>query len=69
MANSIHSLACVDPQAELGDDIEIGPFCVIGPHVKLGNGCQLANNVTIVGAIKNPRPGWKSATTMFSVKE
>lgn len=49
MANSIHSLACVDSRAELGDDIEIGPFCVIGPHVKLGSGCRLANNVTIVG--------------------
>ncbi|GDY09801.1 MAG: acyl-ACP--UDP-N-acetylglucosamine O-acyltransferase [Planctomycetota bacterium] len=49
MANLIHSLACVDPQAELGDNIEIGPFCVIGPHVKLGNGCQLANNVTVLG--------------------
>ena len=49
MANTIHSLACVDPRAELGDNIEIGPFCVIGPHVKLGSGCQLANNVTIIG--------------------
>ncbi len=49
MANLIHSLACVDPKAELGDNIEIGPFCVIGPHVKLGSGCQLANNVTILG--------------------
>lgn len=49
MANVIHPLACVDPRAELGDQIEIGPFCVIGPHVKLGNRCQLANNVTILG--------------------
>lgn len=49
MANKIHTLACVDPKAELGEDIEIGPFCVIGPNVRLGNGCQLDNNVTIVG--------------------
>lgn len=49
MANTIHPLACVDSRAELGDDIEIGPFCVIGPHVTLGNGCQLANNVSIIG--------------------
>jgi UDP-N-acetylglucosamine acyltransferase len=49
MSNTIHPLACVDPHAELGDDIEIGPFCVIGPHVKIGNGCCLANNVTIIG--------------------
>ena len=49
MANNIHPLACVDTRAELGDDLEIGPFCVIGPHVKLGTGCQLQNNVTIIG--------------------
>mgnify|MGYP003390050398 CR=1 FL=1 len=49
MANMIHPLAHVDPRAELGDGIEIGPFCVIGPHVQLGSGCRLANNVTILG--------------------
>lgn len=49
MANSIHPQACVDSRAELGDDIEIGPFCVVGPHVKLGSGCQLINNVTLIG--------------------
>lgn len=49
MANRIHSLACVDPHAELGDNIEIGPFCVIGPDAKIGSGCRLANNVTILG--------------------
>ena len=49
MANTIHSQACVDSRAELGDDIEIGPFCVVGPHVKLGNGCKLSNNVTLIG--------------------
>lgn len=49
MANTIHSLACVDHRAQLGEGIEIGPFCVIGPHVKIGNGCRLANNVTVIG--------------------
>ncbi len=49
MANTIHPQACVNSRAELGDDIEIGPFCVVGPHVKLGNGCQLINNVTLTG--------------------
>lgn len=49
MANTIHPLACVDPKAKLGDNIEIGPFCVIGPHVQIGDGCRLDNNVTIIG--------------------
>ncbi len=49
MANRISPLAHVDSNAQLGDDIEIGPFCVIGPDVILGNGCRLDSHVTIVG--------------------
>ena len=36
MANNISDQAAVDPRAELGADVEIGPFCVVGPHVKIG---------------------------------
>lgn len=49
MANQIHPTAVVDPKAELGDDIEIGPYCVIQAGVKLGNGCRLQNHVTLAG--------------------
>jgi len=49
MANQIHSSAIVDPGAELGDDIEIGPYCVINAGVKLGDGCVLKSHVTIDG--------------------
>lgn len=45
----IHSLACVDPNAQLASDVEIGPFCVVGPHVSIDSGCRLYNNVTILG--------------------
>jgi len=45
----IHPSAIIDPKAQLGADVEVGPFCVIGPDVTLGNGCQLQNNVTICG--------------------
>ena len=31
MATLIADTACVDPRAELADDVEIGPYCVIGP--------------------------------------
>ena len=48
---SIHKLACVDPSAELGDDVVIGPFCVIGPGVRIGRGTRLENNVTIGGHV------------------
>lgn len=49
MARNISPLAVVDPQAELADDVTIGPFCVIGPHVHIAAGTQLANNVTVIG--------------------
>ena len=45
----IHEKAIVDPEAEIAEDVEIGPFCVIGPNVKIESGCRLLNNVTIIG--------------------
>jgi UDP-N-acetylglucosamine acyltransferase len=51
MATSIASQAVIDPHAELGDDVQIGPFCVIGPHVKIGDGTRLENNVTLMGLV------------------
>jgi len=41
--------AVIDPNAEIAEDVEVGPFCVIGPKVKIESGCRLLNNVTILG--------------------
>lgn len=49
MANEIHPTAIVDPKAELGEDLHIGPYCVIGAGVRLGKGCRLHSHVTIAG--------------------
>ena len=49
MANDIHSTAIIDPGAELGDGIVVGPYCVIGAGVKLGDGSRLHNHVTLAG--------------------
>jgi UDP-N-acetylglucosamine acyltransferase len=48
MAN-IHATAVVDPNADLGADVAIGPFCVVGPQVKLGRGVVLHSHVAVVG--------------------
>ena len=48
MAN-IHATAVVDPNADLGADIEIGPFCLVGPQVKLGHGVVLHSHVAVAG--------------------
>ena len=49
MTRTISPLSQVDARAQIGDDVEIGPFCVVGPHVTLGNGCKLDSHVAIVG--------------------
>jgi UDP-N-acetylglucosamine acyltransferase len=43
----IHRTALVDPSAQLGLDVAIGPYAIIGPSVVIGDRCQLAAHVVI----------------------
>ena len=43
----IHETAVVDPMAELGAGVEIGPYCVIGPNVKIGDDTRIHSHVVI----------------------
>lgn len=47
--NKIHPTSIIHPDARLGDDIEIGPFCTISDGVALGDGCRLISHVVIEG--------------------
>jgi UDP-N-acetylglucosamine acyltransferase len=47
--SEIHPTAFVDPAAELGSDVRVGPFCYIGPGVEIGAGCVLHAHATITG--------------------
>lgn len=49
MATRISPLACVDPRAELGDEVQVGPFCVIGPHARIGDFTVLDSHIVITG--------------------
>jgi UDP-N-acetylglucosamine acyltransferase len=49
MATLIADTACVDPRAEIADDVEIGPYCVVGPEVRIGRGTRLISHVCIMG--------------------
>jgi UDP-N-acetylglucosamine acyltransferase len=49
MATLVADTACVDPRADLADDVEIGPYCVVGPDVKIGRGTRLLNHVCLLG--------------------
>ena len=49
MATRIHPTAIIDHGAEVGDGVEIGPYCIVGDGVRLGDGCWLQGHVTICG--------------------
>ncbi|VAX40502.1 Acyl-[acyl-carrier-protein]--UDP-N-acetylglucosamine O-acyltransferase [hydrothermal vent metagenome] len=48
MATQIHHLSDVDPRAELGNNVIIGPFCTVGPHVTIGDETELISHVAMV---------------------
>lgn len=43
----IHPAAIVEPGAELGTDVSVGPFSFIEAGAKIGDGCRIGPNVTI----------------------
>jgi UDP-N-acetylglucosamine acyltransferase len=45
----IHPSAVVDPHAQLGSGVRIGPFCVVGADVVLGDGVELKSHVVVTG--------------------
>ncbi len=49
MTSKFHPTAIVDSSAEIGSDVEIGPYCTVGPNVVLDNGVKLRSHATISG--------------------
>jgi UDP-N-acetylglucosamine acyltransferase len=43
----IHSTALIDASAVIGEDVEIGPFCMVGAGSRIGDGTQLVSHVVI----------------------
>jgi UDP-N-acetylglucosamine acyltransferase len=46
----IHATAIVDPGAELGPDVQVGPYAIIGPDVVIGEGTSVGPHAVIRGA-------------------
>ncbi len=46
----IHPAAVVEDGAELGVNVEIGPFCHVGSKVKLGDNVRLMSHVVVLGS-------------------
>ena len=45
----IHPTAIVEDGAQLGADVEIGPYAHIGPHVRLGDGTSVGQGAIVDG--------------------
>jgi UDP-N-acetylglucosamine acyltransferase len=45
----IHPTAVVEPGAELGAGVRIGPFCHVGPQVRMDAGSQLVSHAVVAG--------------------
>ncbi len=43
----IHRTALIDPTAELGADVSVGPYCVIGPRVTVGEHGTIAAHAVL----------------------
>lgn len=47
----IHPTAVVSPKADIGNDVEIGPYCVIGDRVRIGARSRLHAHLVLEGPV------------------
>lgn len=52
---SVHPTAIVADGAELGADVEIGPYSIVGPNVSVGDGTRIMSHVVLDGFTKMGR--------------
>ncbi len=43
----IHPSCSIHPQAQIGHDVEMGPFCVVEADVRIGDGCRFESHVVV----------------------
>lgn len=49
---TIHPLACVHPNAKLGDNVTVGPYAYIDEFVEIGDGTHVLPHATIFNYVK-----------------
>ena len=47
----IHPSAIVSVEADLAEDVEVGPFAIIGSGAKIGPGCRIGAHAQIIGDV------------------
>jgi UDP-N-acetylglucosamine acyltransferase len=48
----IHSSSVIADSAKIGQNVQIGPFCIIGDNVEIGDNCVLTSHVVVKGHSK-----------------
>jgi UDP-N-acetylglucosamine acyltransferase len=49
---SIHPTAIIDERAQLGAEVEVGPFSIVGAEAVIGDKCVIQSHVVIDGAVQ-----------------
>lgn len=49
---SIHPTAVIDPSAQLGNGVEVGPYSIIGPHCTVGANSKIGPHVVLQSHVK-----------------
>jgi len=47
----VHPAALIDPEADVGEDVQIGPFVVIEGPVRIGPGCVIKTGAHLIGSL------------------
>lgn len=47
--NRIHPTAIIEPGAQLGEDVEVGPYAIVGANVSIGAGTAVGSHSVIEG--------------------
>jgi len=48
----VHTTAVISPEAELADDVVIGPFAVLQGRIRLDSGCVVGSHAVLIGELK-----------------
>lgn len=49
MNSNFHPTAVISPEAQIGANVQVGPYCIINAGVTIGDNCKLHSHVVIDG--------------------